>query len=450
MRYLVVLSLLCMQALAKNNLNVKFQWKQLDFMFPSEDSRRQAIEHEDYIQEHNLPLGLEVYENRLFITVPRWKSGVAASLNYIDITDSASSPKLRPYPNWQAHNLTSDSSPEIVSPFRIKADRCGRLWVLDTGTSDLLGDTKILAPARVSIYNLKDDSLLRQYTIPKNQLKEESFLGNIVVEVVNCDDTFAYIGDLGKGALIVYSWKNNTSWKVTHNYFNVDPLSGDFNVSGIVFEWTDGIFGLALTSPNERGFSTLYFHPLVSQNEFAVSTEVLRDPELARNSYHNFTLLGSRGPKGQSTASFLHTKTNVLFYGLVNLNAVDCWKTTLPYKTATQGRVYQDDVTMVFPNDLKVDTNDNLWVLSDRLPKFMYKKLDTEDINFRILTAPVSEAIKGTVCDTEPSSSIMDRFRPSVTTQEQESTPKPNGKSSASRSHVTLSLILFAVYFLRF
>ena len=39
----------------------------------------------DYKQEDNLPLGLEVAGDRLFITVPRWKRGVVASLNYIKI-----------------------------------------------------------------------------------------------------------------------------------------------------------------------------------------------------------------------------------------------------------------------------------------------------------------------------------------------------------------------------
>ncbi|XP_044759536.1 protein yellow [Coccinella septempunctata] len=440
--FLVLLGLMCLQASA--DLDVKFQWNQLDFEFPSENHKKFAVEHEDFIQENNLPLGLEVYENKLFITVPRWKSGVAASLAYVDITDSRRSPKLRPYPNWPAHNIRGNSVPEIVSPFRIKADQCDRLWVLDTGNADLLGDTKILAPPRITVYNLKNDSLIRQYVIPKDQLKEDSFLANIVVEVVNCEDSFAYIGDLGKGALIVYSWKNNTSWKITHNYFSIDPSAGDLNVSGIALNWNDAIFGLALTPPNDNGFSTLYFHPLVSLNEFSVSTEILRDPELARNSYHNFTNLGSRGPRGQSTASFYHSKTGVLFYGLINLNAIDCWSTTKPYTKEYQGRIYQNDVTMVFPNDVKVDQNDNLWVLSDRLPTFMYRKLDPLDVNFRILTAPVSEAIKGSVCETERSI-VMDRFKPNAVEKNVETTTQNDLPGSSSTFHMSLILLFITL-----
>lgn len=69
-----------------DNLRVAFQWKQLDFNFTSEEERQEAINSREFIQENNLPLGLEVYGERLFVTVPRWKAGVAASLAYINLT----------------------------------------------------------------------------------------------------------------------------------------------------------------------------------------------------------------------------------------------------------------------------------------------------------------------------------------------------------------------------
>lgn len=53
---------------------------------------------------------------------------------------------------------------------------------------------------------------------------------------------------------------------------------------------------------------------------------------------------------------------------------------------------------MLFPNDVKVDNEGNVWVLSDKLPVFMYSTLDYSDVNFRIMSAKVSDAIKGTAC----------------------------------------------------
>ena len=70
--------------------------------------------------------------------------------------------------------------------------------------------------------------------------------------------------------------------------------------------------------------------------------------------YQQFKVLGSRGTNGQSSTSFLDPGTGILFYGLANLNAIACWKTGTNYNIQQQGRVYMDNVTMVFPNDLKV------------------------------------------------------------------------------------------------
>lgn len=50
--------------------------------------------------------------------------------------------------------------------------------------------------------------------------------------------------------MIVYSFKDNASWRVKHHYFHFDPLAGQYRVAGIDFQWTDGLFGIALSKPN--------------------------------------------------------------------------------------------------------------------------------------------------------------------------------------------------------
>ncbi|KAL1494199.1 hypothetical protein ABEB36_009833 [Hypothenemus hampei] len=398
----LLIAIMIFAPLTANKLNISYQWKILDFDFGSVEKRQAAIQEKSFVPENNLPLGLEVYKTRIFVTVPRWKFGVAASLAYFDRTNAQmESPILKPYPNWDAHRSLGGEPPEIVSPFRIRADQCGRLWVLDTGLEGLLEEIpRVYKNTTLMIYDLHNDQLLRSYEVPYDQTTEDSFFANIAVEDENCQDTYAYLGDLGAPALLVYSWKQNRSWKVKHNFFHIKPLAGDMTVAGINFQWTDGLFGLALR-PEKTGYSTLFFHPMTSFDEFSVNTKVLRDEAIATNksNYYEFKYLGSRGPKSQSGASFLDKRTGVLFYALVNLNAVACWRTTNPgYSMESQGRVYMNNVTMVFPNDVKVDNDGNVWVLSDRLPEFMYTSLDYSQVNFRILSAKVSEAIKGTAC----------------------------------------------------
>lgn len=136
-----------------------------------------------------------------------------------------------------------------------------------------------------------------------------------------------------------------------------------------------------------------------SDNEFAVSTKVLQNRNPSAKDYHEYKLLGSKGTLSQSSGSSLDEKSGVLFYTLLNKNAVGCWNTNKKFSTDVNGIVAKDDNTFVFPNDLKVDKNGTVWVLTDRLPVFVYSQLNSSDVNYRIFSAPVSEAIKGTVCD---------------------------------------------------
>lgn len=345
--------------------------------------------------------------------------------------------------------MSEEEAPEIVSPFRIRADRCGRLWVLDTGVADILGDTKVQSPTSLLVYDLHNDNLLRRYKFPEDHIKENSFYANIAVEDTDCDDTYAYAADLGSPGLVVYSWKQQESWRVKHHFFYPDPLAGNYTITGISFQWDDGLFGIALSRPQNDSYSTLYFHPLSSTNEFAVSTRILRNQSLATSNeiYREFKILGSRGPNGQAGVAFLDQKTGVIFYALPNLNAVTCWKTSnRAYTIKSLGRVYMSATDMVFPNDVKVDDESNLWVLSDRLHQYMYSSLNPNDINFRILTATVKDAIENTACDTKikPLPDIItnlgDILRPST------STVSPKSKSGAQMVLISnVALVIAAV-----
>lgn len=63
---------------------------------------------------------------------------------------------------------------------------------------------------------------------------------------------------------------------------------------------------------------------------------------------------------------------------------------------------------LIFPADVKVDENRNVWVLSDRMHAFLITGLDYSEVNFRIYVAPLQRLIGGTVCDL--STQISSRF----------------------------------------
>ncbi|XP_014486921.1 PREDICTED: protein yellow-like [Dinoponera quadriceps] len=381
----------------------RFAWQKLDFSYPDERSRQLAIASGEFVPENALPVGIEIWRNKVFVTIPRWRDGIPATLNYISLdTNQSGSPRLTPYPNW-IQNKAGVCGRGLTTVYRIHADVCDRLWVLDTGTVGL-GDTTVqVCPYTLNVFDLTTDKILRQYRLRPQDINQNTFIANIAVDLGRdgCDDAFAYMSDeLGYG-LIVYSWQQNTSWRITHSYFMPDPLAGDYNVGGLNFQWgEEGIFGMSLSPISQDGYRTLFFHPLSSHREFAVSTRILRDEQLSQNSYREFQVLASRGPLSHCTASVMD-ENGLQFFNLIDQNAVGCWNSALPYSSANHAVVARHDDAMIFPADIKVNRG-MLWIMSDRMPIFLLSTLNYTDVNFRILTTSVQEAVAGTVCDNTP------------------------------------------------
>lgn len=70
---------------ANDNLRIAYEWKEMDFKYANGDERWNAIERFEFKPENVIPFGIEVYKSRLFVTLPRWREGVPASLAYLDL-----------------------------------------------------------------------------------------------------------------------------------------------------------------------------------------------------------------------------------------------------------------------------------------------------------------------------------------------------------------------------
>lgn len=68
----------------------------------------------------------------------------------------------------------------IISTFRVRADECDRLWVMDTGLADILGNPAQHAAPSLAIFDLYTDKLIRRHYFPDALLKEDSFFANVV------------------------------------------------------------------------------------------------------------------------------------------------------------------------------------------------------------------------------------------------------------------------------
>ncbi|KAF5274200.1 hypothetical protein FQA39_LY07304 [Lamprigera yunnana] len=391
-----------------------YLWKQVDFAYDTEFDRIKAATAGEFLQENNLPLGIEVFKNRIFVSFPKWKDGTPCTLAVIPRVSSKTSPLFVPYPNWRWHN--SGTCDGLVSVYRMQVDRCNRLWVLDSGQINVSVKPTQVCPPKIVIFDLNNDNPILKYELPDEFIKQDSLYSNIAVDMNlqepnYCENAYAYIADVWRFGIVVFSLREKRGWRITDHLFYPDPMAAAFNLHGLKFEWTDGVFSFAL-GPQIRNTDDryLYFHPMASYREFYMRTSILKNESAWSSTKRTIRILGeSRGLRGQASSSAMDDN-GIMFVNLVSRDSVACWDSRKPYKRANIGVIAESNTTLVFPNDLRLDKEprQSVWVLSNKLPFFLYSNLDATDYNFRIMSAYVDEAIAGTICDPSVSSDEYD------------------------------------------
>lgn len=199
------------------------------------------------------------------------------------------------------------------------------MWALDSGQIENKYETD---PSLIT-FDLKGNFILDSQKIrSKTDYKTEPFLADILVDVTssNCDSAHVYIADANNYEIIIYNLKYRDFHKISHNYFHFDPLSSDLKIDEIHYQTQYGVFSLTMSPVNRDDYRILYFCPLASTMQFAVSTRVIQNKTLdTSKSFYEFKIMGSRGTNSQSSASSFDEETGVLFYTLIAKKAVGCW-----------------------------------------------------------------------------------------------------------------------------
>ncbi|XP_052746229.1 L-dopachrome tautomerase yellow-f-like [Bicyclus anynana] len=340
-----------------------------------------------FVQYNNVPIGLEVWGDKVFVTVPRRRYGIPSTLNYV-WKAPWKSPALKPYPG----------SEDLVSVYRPRIDECGRLWMVDTGLLEVPGDRKQVRKPSIVIYDLKTDKRILRYELKETDLVNERTPGgltSITVDVTknSCNDAYAYINDLATEGMIVYSLRTNTSWRLNHPTFQHDPAALNFTVANYVINWKDGLFSIALSEPDAVGDRTAYYHPMVSNQEFSINTKFLKSGDIG----NNVKLVGTRGVKTQTGSHVYHAPTKTLFFANPAQDAILCWRVDTKMAPENVGIAVQDHTKLVYISDLKIKA-DTLWVLVNQMPKFVFSKLNTSEVNFYIHSGKVQDLLRDTPC----------------------------------------------------
>ncbi|XP_069675222.1 dopaminechrome tautomerase-like [Periplaneta americana] len=402
---LVLLLMVATPLRAADPFQIVYQWKEVDYNFPSQQMRNNAINSGAYKVGNAVPLDMDVSNldpyNRLFVTTPRFLPGVPATLNTVDPANGL----LTPYPDWSWH--TQGDCDGITSVLRTKIDKCGQLWVIDAGEVDTFTNaSKRICQPQVLAFDITNDKFLWRYKLPDDMVKGRSLLGNVEVLLKNsCKNAYVYMADLQGYRVVVLDAVTPRSWIANSNLFYPYPFDGHFDINGRQFDLMDGVFGMAL-SPQDptTGDSTMYFHSLASTWESMVSTRTLNKESNFRNGQSPTTefsySIGQRS--GQAGPSAMDKQGRALFFSILPKNSLNCWSPRLQYRSENIVQLMRNDETFQFNSGLKIkeDANGREWLfaLTSQLQNIITGSWDKNAVKYRILKAPVDVLVQGTTC----------------------------------------------------
>ncbi|XP_050315663.1 major royal jelly protein 1-like isoform X3 [Anthonomus grandis grandis] len=377
-----------------------FQWRFLEFKFASEEERTEAINNgsfnfnqlrpEDAQYTYNEKSGKE----RVFITIQRLlPRGTPATLTVVTNETRNGSSIIDPYPSWSWHlNLENCNYYRIVSAFRLWADECGRLWVIDAG----IQGGKFLCPPQILVFDLETDSLLHKYELPYDQHENVSIYITPMVEVEsmkdNCRKIWLYVTETVRPSMLVYSLEKNVSWVIQDDSFKADPNFINLTIDGDTTQVNDGLNSLALSpkcDPPE--LRKLFYHAFTNIQESFVYVKYLKNPDNFKKPYGSpqlfYTYPTTRDQ--QISVDAMDSEGMIYFALLVDVLIVK-WDPNTPYKRENFHVIANDNETMQNPTGLKippfkVNGRETIWAFSTGFQRS--KPLAEKDVNFRLFRA---------------------------------------------------------------
>ena len=401
MRVQLVLLVTISLVQANQNYRVIYQWNLIESEWQNLEDREKSLANGSYIPENNPITGIKLWKDNLYLTIPRWRNGVPATLTVTSATPDQTlvntqhgiqnlnvvNPKLKPFPNWEMQRIGDCNAFQFVQSMEI--DPMGRMWVIDSGRIDTQTEKpRNLCPPRLVILDLETGgTVLRNYIFPTEVANSKSaFLNDIVLDHEH--GGFAYISDADDKdpGLIVYSLATNSSWKVRHGTMWAEDEAKEMNVNGVKMNLNINIDGIAL-SPSSRYDRMVYYTPLSSFNLYSIPTAVLKTGLSNVNDF-----VRKIGRRVSQTDGMVMTSTGTLFFGLLANNFVAYWNTPQIFGQSSGldsglkvDILAKDDNLLQWPDTFAIDEEGYLWCVTNALQNFSKENFNPNSTNYRVI-----------------------------------------------------------------
>ncbi|CAL1679839.1 unnamed protein product [Lasius platythorax] len=373
----------------RNKVKIEFpyEWKYVDFVWDCEQQKHKAIDSGDYNASACLLHDVDkAPDGRVFVAGYKTK-GSPVGVMTVSNEEGDGGPLLRPYPNWDWWS-DCESNKCITGFYRLRI-KCNHLFVVHSGK---FRDRDKVCPARLLIFDLSTDKLIKKITIPFDIANNKNGSGLLMTSYVytdNCNDiantAIIYITDTEGYGLIIYDARNSTFCRIESDFMK--PKDTIFITKDKTFNLTEGIFSLAIINKD------LYFADASGINIYKVKKSKLQCPLSIDEA--NQAIKVAATLSGQINA--VAAKDCAIFFVNVPEGSILCADSSKEINSENTVILAQNTKKLILQSALKVQ-GDELIGMTNNYHHFLMGTSSIKEINFRIFVMNIMEIQSRTKC----------------------------------------------------
>lgn len=236
------------------------QWTGGSFEWPCPSTKSLYKSSGKYISKNVIATRAQILRDDVFVALPRYKSGVPATLAKTILKKGACHTTLIPFPCWSMQEEGNCQALQSVVDLVVDSNEI--LWVLDVGVVNTLETPIRKCPPKVVAFSAKTGKVLKVLSLD-GLVVPTSRLQYIVVDYASDGRCYVYVSDAATRSIIVYDVQASRGFRV------ILPKAV-----------TEGcpkrdVLYLALVRKS-CGSTVLYFTYLSSSRLFSIKTDALR------------------------------------------------------------------------------------------------------------------------------------------------------------------------------
>lgn len=236
------------------------EWTGASFDWPCSSTKSLYKSSGKYISKNVIATRAQIVGDDVFVALPRYKSGVPATLAKTNFKKGQCSAVLKPFPCWASQEEGNCQS--LQSVVDIVVDKNDIVWALDVGVVNTLESPVRKCPPKVVAMSAKTGKVLKIISLDE-LVVATSRLQYLVVDYATDNRCFVYISDAAQRSIIVYDVQASRGFRV----ILPKAVTAGCPKRDVLY--------LALARKS-CGTSVLYFTYLSSPNLFLIKTEFLR------------------------------------------------------------------------------------------------------------------------------------------------------------------------------